>query len=265
MTIPPLHRAALRLAQRGLSVFPCQPGGKAPACPHGCKDATTDPGAIETHWRRVPTYNIGVATGRVSGIIVVDVDNDDAEVEIKKLEAEYSALPATVEAITARGRHLFFKQPACEVHNSAGKIAPGVDVRGDGGYVIAPPSVHPTGKRYCWSVDSAGAFAEVPEWLLDKITAPALVPAVVPNGALPALANGGYADLIRDGAPEGCRNDSLARLIGHLLRSRIGAAEALEIALLVNEVRFQPPLSRDEVMTTANSIAALELKRRLNQ
>ena len=71
--------------------------------------------------------------------------------------------------ITARGRHLFFKMPETPVRNSTSKIAPGIDVRGDGGYVLAPPSVHPSGRLYCWSVDSADTFAAAPEWLLDKL------------------------------------------------------------------------------------------------
>jgi hypothetical protein len=226
---------------------------------HGVKDATTDARAIETWWRQVPIYNLAIATGEVSGIIVLDVDNTDAEAELRKLELEHGALPATVESITARGRHLFFRHPQVQVHNSAGKVAPGVDIRGSGGYVVAPPSVHPSGRVYCWSVDSANAFADVPQWLLDKITAPA----VVPTKAL-AVSNG-WADLIRDGAGEGCRNDSIARLAGYLLRGRIDAEVALEITLLVNEARCRPPLPRTEVMTTVDSIAALELKRRINQ
>jgi hypothetical protein len=266
MSMTDMLRAARRLAEKGLRVFPCQPMGKTPATLHGFKDATTDPGAIEAWWRRVPTFNVAIATGKVSGIMVVDIDNDDAEIEVKKLEAEYSELPPTVEVITAKGRHLFFRYPEQEVRNSASKLAPGVDTRGDGGYVIAPPSVHPSGKRYCWSVDSANAFAEVPQWLLDKITAPAIVPGGVlaMPGGLPAMANG-WADLIRGGASEGRRNDSIARLVGYLLRGRIGAEVALEITLLVNEARFRPPLSRSEVIAIVNSIAALELKRRLNQ
>jgi hypothetical protein len=260
MSMTDMLRAARRLAEKGLAVFPCQPQGKQPATLHGFKDATTDPGAIEAWWRRVPSYNIAVATGKVSGIVVVDIDNDDAEAELRKLELEHSTLPATVESITARGRHLFFKWPNQDVHNSAGKLGPGLDTRGSGGYVVVPPSLHPTGKRYCWSVDSASAFAEVPQWLLDKITAPAMVPGTL----LPATVTS-YADRIRGGVAEGCRNNSLVSLIGHLLRSRIGAETALEIALLVNEARFRPPLSRAEVIATANSIAALELKRRINQ
>src|SRR6266404_2185075 len=99
MTVTML-RAALHLADRGLAVFPCQPQSKRPATMHGAKDATRDPGAIETWWRQVPIYNLAVATGQVSGIIVLDVDNIDAEAELHKLEEENGALPATVEAIT---------------------------------------------------------------------------------------------------------------------------------------------------------------------
>ena len=104
--------------------------------------------------------------------MVIGVDDVDAEAELKKLEDQNSRLPPTVEAVTARGRHLFFKWPQRDVRKSASKVAPGIDVRGTGGYIVAPPSLHPSGKRYCWSVDSANTIATAPEWLLDKITAP---------------------------------------------------------------------------------------------
>ena len=100
------------------------------------------------------------------------MDGLDAEVELRKLEHAHGALPATVEAITARGRHVYFKIPGERVPNSASKIAPGIDVRGDGGYVLAPPSIHPSGRAYAWSVDSSDTFAVAPDWLLAKIITP---------------------------------------------------------------------------------------------
>jgi hypothetical protein len=247
--------AALKLADRGLAIFPCRPHDKRPATKHGVKDATTNPDAIEKWWRQVPTCNIGVATGAVSGIMVLDVDDMDAEAELKKLEEDHGALPAIVEAITARGRHLFFKWPHRDIRNSAGKVARGVDVRASGGYIIAPPSLHPSGKRYCWSVDSASAFATAPEWLIDMITAP--IADAVPLA--PA-----WRDLIRDGAPKGCRNDSMTRIVGHLLQRHVDPVIALEIALAINDARWRPPLSRAEIIAIVDSIAAAELKKRIN-
>ena len=105
-----LH-AALTLAQQGLAVFPCQPRDKRPATERGCLDATTEPVIIRRWWRSNPDYNVAIATGAVSGVFVGDVDGVDAESELRKLEAEHGALPPTVEAITARGRHVYFKMP----------------------------------------------------------------------------------------------------------------------------------------------------------
>src|SRR5262249_15085341 len=147
--------AALALAYKGLAVFPCRPRDKRPATASGLKDATLDLEVIRQWWRQEPQFNIGIATGAISNIFVIDVDGPDAESELRKLEAEHGELPPTVESITARGRHLFFKWPDCIVRNSAGKLAGGIDVRGDGGYVLVPPSIHPSGRAYAWSVDSA--------------------------------------------------------------------------------------------------------------
>src|SRR5262249_12553200 len=117
----------------------------------------------------LPAANIGVATGKPSGIFVVDVDGVDAEAELRKLEAQHGALPPTIEVITARGRHVYFKMPAAPIRNSAGKLGPGLDIRATGGYVLAPPSIHPTGRRYEWSVDCASAIADAPTWRTQRV------------------------------------------------------------------------------------------------
>src|SRR5437870_12189799 len=126
---------ALALSRRGMAVFPCLPRRKEPATPRGFHDASRDPAKVEQWWRTDPNYNVAIATGAPSGVFVLDIDGDDGEAELRKLEAAYGALPSTVEVITARGRHLYFKMPAHPVPCSVGKIAPGIDVRGDGGYV----------------------------------------------------------------------------------------------------------------------------------
>jgi hypothetical protein len=251
-----LGKQAQELARRDLSVFPCKPRGKEPACANGCKDASTDPALIAHWWQQDPNYNIGIATGERSHCFVVDIDGPDAEAELKKLEAEYGALPLTVESITPRpGRHLFFDWPRQSVRNSAGKIAPRIDVRGEGGYVLAPPSIHPSGRPYHWSVDSGDTFAPAPAWLLNKITT---------NGHRNGTPPAEWRTLVHNGVAEGQRNASIARLTGYLLRRQIDPTVALEFLLAWNEARCRPPLPESEVIGIVDSIAGAELRRRGN-
>jgi hypothetical protein len=217
------------------------------------KAATTNPDTIREWWQHDPQFNVGIATGAASGIFVVDVDGVDAEAELRKLEAQHCALPASVEAITARGRHIYFRMPATDVRNSTGKIAAGVDVRGTGGFVIAPPSVHPSGRRYTWSVDSASAFAEAPAWLLAKI-APS-------NGNGKSTPPSEWRDLIK-GVSEGARDCSLTKLTGYLLRRHVDPFLTLELMRVFNATRCAPPLPDKDVERIVSSVAGLELKRR---
>jgi hypothetical protein len=251
-------RTALYLAERGLPVFPCKPRDKVPATVHGLKDATTDLAVIEQWWRQEPEFNIAIATGAVSprSVFVIDVDNTDAEAELRKLEATHGDLPPTVEAITARGRHVYFKMPDRPVRNSAGKIAEGIDVRGTGGYVLAPPSMHPSGRRYRWSVDSNDTLAAAPDWLLDKIADPT-------NGARPAaLPPSHWRGLVLDGLEEGTRDTNLTRLAGYFLRRRLDAVLVLEILRSLNATHCRPPLPDDDVVRIVSSISARDLKQR---
>lgn len=250
----PLHRAAVALAIRGLHVFPVAPRAKTPATAHGVLDATVDPSVIDRWWR-ANDYNVAIATGRVSNIFVVDIDGVDAEAELRKLEAKHGLLPATVETITANGRHLYFRYPTgTTIGNSVGKIAAAIDTRGDNGYVLAPPSVHPSGKRYAWSVDSANAIAPAPDWLVQIIAAPA-------NGS-EATPPSEWRRLATEGVAEGARNDTVARLTGHLLRHYVDARVTLELIRTWNALRCRPPLADKEVMAIVNSVAGKELKRR---
>src|SRR5262249_18429303 len=128
-----------------------------------------DPEIIEAWWNAYPIANIAVATGRVSGVFVLDVDvkgGRNGETDLRALEAKHGKLPVTIETITpTKARHLWFRMPTFPVPNSVGLLAPGLDVRGDGGYVLVPPS-QISGGRYEWSVDSAGEFADAPDWLI---------------------------------------------------------------------------------------------------
>ena len=135
------------------------------------------------------------------------MDGLDAEATLRRLEAEHGALPATVEVITARGRHVYFKWPQEPVRNSAGKIGTRISMsRGDGGYVLCPPSIHPSGRRYSWSVDSADRIAEAPGWLLAKQKGVAIA-GTTPSSEWRALIEGvseGARDCSLQGSPAIC-------------------------------------------------------------
>jgi hypothetical protein len=247
-------RTALALAQKGFHVFPCRPRDKRPATANGLKDATTDLDVIQAWWQQQPDNNIAIATGPASGIFVLDIDGLDAEAALRRLEAEYGGLPATVEAITARGRHCYFKWPHEPVRNSAGKIGEHIDVRGEGGYVLCPPSIHPSGRRYCWSVDSAHRIADAPDWLLARLNgASAATPTLSPE----------WCTLI-DGVGEGARDCSVARLAGHLLRHHVNAFVTLGLLQSWNVTSCRPPLPATDIERIVNSIAGKELLRRGN-
>jgi hypothetical protein len=256
-----LVKYAIALARRDMAVFPCEVRGKAPLTEHGCKDATTDLEIVERWWSNEPNANIGIATGKPSHAFVIDVDGSEGEASLAKLEAEFGALPNTVESVTGGGgRHLFFEWPGIPIRNSVGRIGPGLDIRGDGGYVVAPPSVHPTGRAYCWSVDSATSLAHAPAWLRTKA-----------NGSGGGNGHNGRAGptppsewraMVRDGVSEGARNSTVARLAGHLLRQRIDPLVVLELLRAWNATSCQPPLDDSEVERTVNSICASERRRR---
>ena len=151
-------------AHSGFEVFPCRPRGKEPLTKHGYKDATRDEAQVRRWWTIWPDANIGLPTGEKNGIIAVDPDGEEGEKLLAELERRFGKLPPTVESATGRGRHLFFELPeGCwRVPCSKGD---GLDIRGDGGHIIAPPSIHPSGKTYEWN--ETEKFAIAPRWLLD--------------------------------------------------------------------------------------------------
>ncbi|MBA2669389.1 MAG: bifunctional DNA primase/polymerase [Gemmatimonadetes bacterium] len=161
------REAALRYAGRGWEVLPlhapvagggctcrlgveCPKPGKHPRTAHGWKDASSDPEQIRAWWDAHPDANVGIATGEVSGIWVLDVDAQNGGMrELARLEEEHGTLSTTAAVRTGGGGlHLFFTYT--KGMKSRCGVLPGIDVRGDGGLVVAPPSLHPSGNRYQW-------------------------------------------------------------------------------------------------------------------
>src|SRR5262249_22810872 len=132
--------------------------------PRGVKDATTDPDTILRWWAECPSANVGIATGALSGFIGLDVDpRHRGDESLAALEREHGKLPATVEAGTAGGgRHLLFAHSGVPIRNRV-NLARGLDVRADGGYIVAPPSQHASGEAYAWIIaPDAAPLAEIP-------------------------------------------------------------------------------------------------------
>lgn len=162
----PLLLGALACAKLGWPVLPLRPRDKRPATKHGFKDATTSKADVVRIWTRSPDANVGVATGAVSGVLVLDVDpRNGGDAQLHELLRVHGDLPATLIADTGGGgTHYFFELP--EGGLASGVLAPGLDVKADGGYVVVAPSFHPNGGIYVWRGDPARTpLALTPEWL----------------------------------------------------------------------------------------------------
>jgi hypothetical protein len=265
-----MKEVALGYAGMGWSVFPlhsvsadgaCTCGGgcsspaKHPRTKDGFKSASTDQDAVAKFWDTWPDANIGIRTGRVSNIFVVDVDEAkgaDLEKLFKRFGGDEHWKTAT--CTTGRGRHFYFKLPVgVEVRNSASKLAVSVDVRGEGGYVVAPPSVHILGDLYDWEHDYG--ILGPPPGLLDALGEKQAV-TINDNGLIVPQVRESLVvpEIIQSGA----RNDSLAQVAGKLRSLGLVENEIAGILLSLNERLCSPALPQSEVGAIARSIARYE-------
>ena len=223
----------------------CDNIGKHPRTPNGVKDATKVRDTIRGWWLKWPNANIGVATGRRSGVVVVDIDGIEGEQALANLCGN----PPTPSSLTGKGRHAFFAAPDVAVKNKV-RLADKLDIRGDEGYVVAPPSWHRNGKRYRWDRENGLGprdidLAPMPSAILEKLTAG-------PSSMI-------VRDIPKSGPiTEGGRNATLTSYTGRLVAKGHPIDEVYALVLALNEANCKPPLSIDEVGKIVHSIASRE-------
>lgn len=259
--LPSMKAEAITLVRQGFAVFPvcelgpdggicacgrpkCSSPGKHPRLKHGVKEASTSEELVNHWWSQWPEANIGIATGGRSGVFVVDVDiKHNGHDALGDLLEKHGGLPDTRICQTGGGGfHAYFRLPTDRnIVNSVGKIGHGIDVRGDGGYVVAPPSNHTSGRCYKWNNPEC-PIAPAPDWLIELCCASTATRApVAANTAAPSF-------LI-----EGRRNADLTSMAG-FLRSKGMAVENIEAALATVNAQIATPLPASEVASIARSM-----------
>lgn len=238
---------ALFYASKGWRVLPVKPKSKLPAVNDWPNVATVDPSQIDKWFGNGASYNLGLLMGEKSGIFALDVDpRNGGDDSLFALISEYGALPPTVEAMTGGGgTHILFKHPGYKISNSANKLGAGLDIKADGGYILAAPSVHDkTGKVYEWEISSKPsqvAVSEAPQWLLRliaedekkvEVSAPTDPHAII----------------------SGARNVTLASMAGAMRRKGFETDEIFLALEKHNRKYCSPPLPDDEIRIISRSI-----------
>lgn len=243
--------AALHYAELGFAVFPLKPRDKTPLTHHGCKDATTDKQQIKKWWNRCPDSNIGLATGAISqNICVIDIDIDedkgiDGSDTLSEWERNNGRLPDTAIAITGRGGYHYYYRITEPIKNRT-NILEGIDFRGDGGYVVAPPSVHSNGNEYEWEYD-------IDEY--DIADADATVMKLLETARAATNLLNAYQPLDVDAImSEGSRNDRLFRLASHYQAKSLPDDAVRALVEKANREKCTPPLEQEEVDKILGSV-----------
>jgi hypothetical protein len=265
--------AALDYVSLGWAVFPCHTptvggcscgrcgctsAGKHPRTRNGVHDATTDRATVAGWWRCWPRANVAVATGETSGVVVVDIDwRHGGDEAWRTLTAGRSGIEAPV-VVTGAGWHVWLAHPGRPIPNSAGRLGPGIDIRGDGGYVIAPPSLHRSGRRYRWQRPPGAQLPVLPEWL-EEACRPLVVeqrepiPLRAGLNAWARTALRGEADQVRN-AVEGTRNVTLNRSAFRLRQlTTSGILDEASVAEVLLAAALNAGLDEHEATATIGS------------
>ena len=235
------YDVAMFYTSRNIKVFPVKKQGKSPLCTNGFKSATTDKIVLQEWNNKFPNCNVGIPTGSINNIFVVDVDGEQGVESLNRLELIYGKLDAPT-VITGKGKHLYFKMPVnTDIKSSVSKIANHIDIRANGGYVVAPPSIHENGHQYTWeNFDINQDFPQSPSWLISLIVNAEKQPLPV-SGVLEEISN----------APQGQRNDTLyKRSISLIRRAKKEFSDMEEIKQNIINSSLQSGLSKEEALKT---------------
>lgn len=260
MTVDPgAVETALSYVERGWKVFPIRPGMKTPATKNGFKDATTDAEQVKAWWAEGLDYNVGIATGKESGFTVIDLDGPHTR---DVLKAHGLKLPQTYKVRTPNGYHIYLayepaiKQTAgglvagdecsCERDGSPKKCA--IDVRNDGGYVVAPPSKRDDGGEYkVFADEPLGTWPEIGPLLGRKR----------PTGSLKDDWQGEkpswVSELLVNGAPDGQRNGAASRLAGYFRSINVPRDIAMASMKQFADA-CKPPMDYQEMQDVVESV-----------
>lgn len=251
---PNMLAAALQLAELGYLVFPCHTPrslggdtwcscaradcnsiGKHPRTARGCLEATSDLEQVRSWWSTWPDANVAIATS--SNLVVLDVDPDKGGTSVGR------DLPDTIRSVTGSGgEHWYMRGDGGRVPNSVELVGPGLDVRGEGGYVLAPPSLHRSGRRYLWDSGGGEGVANAPAWLLAAARSKRVKLELLDGTPHP------------DAVVAGGRNDALTKLAGSMRRVGFGAPAITAALLSENAARCRPPLDEPEVRRLAEGM-----------
>lgn len=256
----------LRYFELGWSVFPVAEHTKKPLVSWK-KYQDEKPGAEQIKaWPKMwPNANIAIATGKISGVFVLDIDkipDPDGTAPVEQAHGLVRRLKEidTARARTSKGEHIYFKWPGKSVSTKVGFL-PGLDVRGDGGYAILPPSLHPSGVKYIWLSPPEDGIAEAPDWLLDAINSNKS--AVLEAG--PRLdGEPEWKSALGGAVLEGGRNDAACRVVGKMLETTPEDLWELQWEALRkwNLEKCKPPLNEAELRTIFDSISKKEYNKR---
>ncbi len=247
--------AALRYRSIGLSVIPIQPRSKTPAINswREYQDRLPTEDEIRQWWTQNPNAGIAIITGKISGLVVLDLDAKHNR-SSKEIRDSGLSLPPTACARTGGGgEHFLYKYPKDRFKNHSGNImGEGVDFKTDGGYIVVAPSVHSSGKAYEWTIPPEDGIADAPEWLIDKL-----------RDAENEKTS--WRTAMTQRVSEGARNSAAAVIAGGLLHTtprESWETEAWPRLQKWNQEQCRPePLTEKELRTTYESIASAEEKK----